>query len=324
MERKTIGSFIAALRKAKGLTQQEVAERLCVSNKTVSKWECDDGLPEITIIPAIAELFEVTADEILKGERKTHAGSARERIKCEKQIERLISVTAGRFKNNSYIAFAVTLFGVIWLFTVSYVFYRPILGFGILTACIAASFICELIFLNNAKTAVSSNEPIDGCNALAEPFYKTLLNCFFMVTCSNISALILGLPFVIVTDPFFTESVIAFDDYIGLLPQLFAAGALAGIITRTIAKKALKIDAAIYSPEQKKKLKKLNRGLLIAFILSVAVFFGFIALISGIANQSGGGAKIHFGLLFYAFWITAAAFIAAVYHKKRNKILKEK
>lgn len=41
------------------MTQQEVADRLNVSNKTISKWERDEGYPEITIIPALAELFEV-------------------------------------------------------------------------------------------------------------------------------------------------------------------------------------------------------------------------------------------------------------------------
>ncbi len=290
MERKTIGSFIAALRKAKGLTQQDVAERLCVSNKTVSKWECDDGLPEITIIPAIAELFGVTADEILKGERKTQAENPREQYKYEKQIERLISITASRFKNNSYIALAVTLFGVIWLFTVSYVFYLPILGFGILTACIAASFICELIFLNNAKTAANANELTGGNKALTAPFYRTMFNCLFMIICTNISSLVLGLPFVIVTDPFFTESVIAFRDYLGLLPLLVLICTTAGIVSKTITKKALKIYRVIniYSPEQTRKLKKLNRNLLIAFLLSAAVFFGFIVLISSISNQPAG------------------------------------
>ena len=42
-----MGAFLAALRKANGYTQQEVADKLNVSNKTVSKWECDDGCPEI-------------------------------------------------------------------------------------------------------------------------------------------------------------------------------------------------------------------------------------------------------------------------------------
>ncbi len=40
MDQKKIGNFIAKLRKEKGMTQRELADRLCVSDKTVSKWEC--------------------------------------------------------------------------------------------------------------------------------------------------------------------------------------------------------------------------------------------------------------------------------------------
>ena len=59
MDKKTMGAFISALRKSKGMTQQDVADILNVSNKTVSKWERDEGCPEIMMLPAIAELFEV-------------------------------------------------------------------------------------------------------------------------------------------------------------------------------------------------------------------------------------------------------------------------
>ena len=71
MEKKTMGSFMAALRKANGLTQQQVADKLNVSNKTISKWECDEGYPEITMLPAIAEIYSVTVDELLRGEKIT-------------------------------------------------------------------------------------------------------------------------------------------------------------------------------------------------------------------------------------------------------------
>lgn len=66
MERKTIGSFIAALRKANGMTQKELADRLPVSDKAVSRWERDECAPDISLIPVIAELFGVTSDELLK------------------------------------------------------------------------------------------------------------------------------------------------------------------------------------------------------------------------------------------------------------------
>ena len=66
MEKKTIGSFIAALRKVNGMTQKDLAERLNVSDKTVSRWERDDGAPDLAVIPVIAEIFNVTC-----GERKS-------------------------------------------------------------------------------------------------------------------------------------------------------------------------------------------------------------------------------------------------------------
>lgn len=65
------GAYLAMLRKAKGATQQEIADQLGVSNKTVSKWESGGGLPDITVLPALAELYGVTADDLLAGETLT-------------------------------------------------------------------------------------------------------------------------------------------------------------------------------------------------------------------------------------------------------------
>ena len=64
MEKKTIGQFIAALRKANGMTQKELAEQLSVSDKSVSRWERDESAPDLSLIPVIAEIFGVTSDEI--------------------------------------------------------------------------------------------------------------------------------------------------------------------------------------------------------------------------------------------------------------------
>ena len=64
MEKKTIGSFITALRKANGMTQKDLAEKLNVSDKTISRWERDDGTPDLSVIPVIAEIFGVTCDEL--------------------------------------------------------------------------------------------------------------------------------------------------------------------------------------------------------------------------------------------------------------------
>ena len=74
-----MGSFIAALRRAKGLTQRELAELLNVSDKAVSRWERGDAAPDLSVIPALAELFGVTADELLRGERRPDLGEGNRR-----------------------------------------------------------------------------------------------------------------------------------------------------------------------------------------------------------------------------------------------------
>lgn len=63
-----VGATIAKLRKKMGLTQLKLAELLKVSTKTVSKWECGGGYPEITMLPAICDLFGVSADYLLRGD----------------------------------------------------------------------------------------------------------------------------------------------------------------------------------------------------------------------------------------------------------------
>ena len=70
MDNIKIGSFLQALRKAKGMTQNEIGEYFSISSKAVSKWECGDSLPEIPMLKALAEFYDVTVDEILNGQRR--------------------------------------------------------------------------------------------------------------------------------------------------------------------------------------------------------------------------------------------------------------
>lgn len=71
MDNIKIGLFLQSLRKEKGITQNELAEYFGISNKTVSRWECGDALPEIPLLKGIAEYYGVTVDEILNGERNS-------------------------------------------------------------------------------------------------------------------------------------------------------------------------------------------------------------------------------------------------------------
>ena len=64
---ETIGNRIAKFRKAKGMTQEELANQLGVSSQAVSKWENDASCPDISLLPQLSKVLGVTTDELLTG-----------------------------------------------------------------------------------------------------------------------------------------------------------------------------------------------------------------------------------------------------------------
>lgn len=66
MDKTTMGSMIASLRKEKGLTQLELAQMMNVTDKAVSKWERDLSCPDIASLPKLAEILGVSIDELMK------------------------------------------------------------------------------------------------------------------------------------------------------------------------------------------------------------------------------------------------------------------
>ena len=75
------GNFLYELRKEKGMTQQELADKLLVTNRAVSKWETGETFPETAQLVPLAGIFGVTVDELLRGERS--AGTEGETAKTE-------------------------------------------------------------------------------------------------------------------------------------------------------------------------------------------------------------------------------------------------
>ena len=69
MNQEKIGKFIADLRKHKKLTQTELAKRIGVSNKTVSKWECGNAIPDYGVFENLCKEFNITVNELLNGEK---------------------------------------------------------------------------------------------------------------------------------------------------------------------------------------------------------------------------------------------------------------
>lgn len=71
MDQMKIGAFLKKLRKEKNLTQEQLAEQLNVSGRTVSRWETGINMPDISILVNLAEFYNVSILEIIDGERKS-------------------------------------------------------------------------------------------------------------------------------------------------------------------------------------------------------------------------------------------------------------
>lgn len=69
MAKHSIGKMIAALRKEQGWTQVDLAEKLNISDKTISKWESEAGYPEFTMLPQLANMFDVSLDYLMTGKK---------------------------------------------------------------------------------------------------------------------------------------------------------------------------------------------------------------------------------------------------------------
>ena len=197
MDKKTLGSFLSALRRAQGMTQQEVADRLAVSNRAVSRWERDEAMPDITLLPAIADLFGVTVDELLRGERKRtieptepaaeNAESTSDASPVQpprpeadpralRGLRAMMNRALSRFRNLMILAIALAIAGLFIMMGVSYGFYRPMIGFillllfvlaGISVTCIAALRMKDTLDEYVAAAPVNEISPISGLIASA-------------------------------------------------------------------------------------------------------------------------------------------------------------
>lgn len=70
MESKKLGEHIAKLRRERHMTQTELADRLYITEKAVSKWECGNGFPDLDNIGKLAALFDISIDELLQAKEK--------------------------------------------------------------------------------------------------------------------------------------------------------------------------------------------------------------------------------------------------------------
>lgn len=120
MDTIKIGEFLKALRKAKGYTQEEVANHLMLSPKTISRWENGVGIPDINIISAVADFYNVTVDEILKGERQTQFSEQTSKLKNESKVKVIMNNITRKY--NVYFISSLSVIGATLLLAIIFGF----------------------------------------------------------------------------------------------------------------------------------------------------------------------------------------------------------
>ena len=213
MTRQTIGAFLATQRKALGYTQEEVADKIGISNRTLSKWETDRTMPDILSLPALAEVYGVNVDEILRGERLRQGEDApplspEEQNKKDEQARQarraLQRRRLAKFRARICIAYGLAIFGaVLALFAVFWLLImRIFLQIPVILG--AASYIAALILIVALRVQAATESGEDEaalrasiehsfCNALRACTILPILMLYAILTV----ALAAGNPFFI-------------------------------------------------------------------------------------------------------------------------------
>lgn len=246
MDKKSMGTFLTDLRKERGLTQQEVADSLNVSNKTISKWERDEGYPEITILTEIAKFYSITTDELLNGGKFPKEITIATENTSNINNENLSEVICTLRTLSVVFPIIITIFSLFRNFS-EIIFGWIIAQYGICITVVLSvlCFVISLFIALKEKTKNSLTEK-KALKTVGVTFFFMLISVFL------VSLLVFDV---------ITETLL--NSYFYLIPATFLA-----IITTfcfaLIFKKRLMIDASL-----KKNKKLLKKVVVIATVFTV-------------------------------------------------------
>lgn len=290
MEKKTIGKFISALRRANGMTQKELGEKLFVSDKTVSRWERDECTPELSLIPSIAEIFGITTDELLRGEKNNPERddlaekSDTQRSKSDKQFRLMLDKNRRKFNNLTLISVGITIFGFLSAVIADLGFSKGLIAFCLAAAFVVASEICQICFTVNARIMTDDddqtyNDQIQLANtkAVKNTVVITFINVGFLAFCMPLITMIDGSNFGLYFDSWLQYG------------SVFAVASLciAYVIYMLFLKKQLCIHGLIILDEDQRQRTQINKKLL-KKVVTISVSVAAVLLIGIIVLNNVG------------------------------------
>ena len=266
MEKKTIGKFISALRRASGMTQRELGDRLFVSDKTVSRWERDECTPELSLIPVIAEIFGITTDELLRGERNStdendiDTKSTSKKARSRKQFRLMLGERMKRYINLTMISVGIAILGFIVAVICNVSFSKGLLGFCLASVCFVASIICQMLFLINSVFSIDDEDEYDEeCREELTDANTSMLKTAVAVICGVVVLWAFCLPIVVFTSGGVNFGL-AFDSWLST-GSVFAAIAfiVLYVIYHLLFKTMLVKNGALTLTDREKSIFEIRR-----------------------------------------------------------------
>lgn len=119
MNLENVGKFIKYLRVKKGLTQEELANKINVTNKAISRWECGNGLPDTSLLEPLSKELNITISELLNGEYINNKDLLKNNTKSNVFFKHL-SIKKFNYKNFSLILLTAVILGIIYYFNYNF------------------------------------------------------------------------------------------------------------------------------------------------------------------------------------------------------------
>ena len=133
MNQEKIGKFICKLRKEKNMTQKDLADKLNITDRAISKWENGRGLPDLSLIKPLCEELDISINELLSGER---LNKKEYNLKLEENIEKTIEYSNSKIKNikdkiKTFFIIILTIICIIFIDSIQAILFKnsPLIGY---------------------------------------------------------------------------------------------------------------------------------------------------------------------------------------------------
>ena len=179
MDMKKIGSFLKALRKEKGLTQEQLAEKLGVAGRTVSRWETASNMPDLSVLIQLAEFYDIEVGEILDGERKDKV--------MDKEVKETLNKIADYSNDEKQKAVNVYKFSLMTMFFMGFIIvlieFALLVDFRYIIAeslpLLMGGCTCVIMTIKNGLWDTFSKKKITAARDAITSFFITLIASIF-------------------------------------------------------------------------------------------------------------------------------------------------